>query len=218
MTIRSPGYLDERFIFLQDEMLKKECEVNLYDCDIIKYKKHFALTNRDITDLKIDAICCETLDYLGSMTPNLRCMDNRILLKGGLKIREDCNKINSENNFITRIGFAFEVSGYNLPATSVIKIILPRVDNIISHDIEKIKMGIISALDIMRSKDIKRFAINLSVDKMFNIPQEMYINIVINTISSYIKENRYKVNCVLVVDNDEDEVLVKNMLKIRHTY
>ena len=57
---------------------------------------------------------------------------------------------------------------------------------------------------------------NLSLDKIYNIPQEMYINIVLHTISNYIKDNRFKADCILVVDNDNDEELVRAKLKIKH--
>ena len=217
MTIRSPGYLDERFLSLQNDLLTRE-NANFYDCNGVKFRKHFALTRRDITDLKINAVCCETMDYLGSMIPNLRCMDNKILLKGGLEIREECNKINQANNFICRVGSAFDLAGYNLPADRVIKIILPRVDNMIQYDVDKIKSGILSALDFMRDKGIKKFAINLSIDSGFNIPNEMYINVIVHTISKYIKDKKYKVDCVLVVDNDRDEMTVKDLLKIKSVF
>lgn len=218
MTIRSPGYLDERFLLLQNEMLKHENEATCCDCNGFKFKKHFMLTRRDITDLKVDAICCETLDYLGAMIPNLKCMDNKVLLKGGLEIREACNKVNQDNNFVCRVGSAFELNGYNLPCKFVVKMIMPRVDNMMSHDIDRIKAGVISALEILRDKRIKRFAINLSVDKMFNIPNEMYINIIIHTISNFMKDNRCKFDCILVVDNDQDELIVKDKLRLKQTY
>ncbi len=218
MTIRSPGYLDDRFLSLQNEMLSKENLVNCYDCSECKYKKHFAITARDITHLKIDAICCETMDYLGNMTPNLKCIDNKLLLSAGLALREDCNKINKHNNFICKVGSAFLLSGYNLPADNVVKMILPRVEELCSRDVELIKSGIVSALDILRNNGCKNFAFNLSLDKMFNIPSGMYINIAVNTIREYVKTKKYKCNCVLVLDNDADLNVVKDLLKIKQVY
>lgn len=213
MLIRSPGYLDDRFMSLQNDMLTSENKSSSYDCDKVKYKKHFALTRRNITDLKIDAICCETNSYLGDID-----IDNKILLKAGLAIREECNKINSDNNYICKMGSAFALSGYNLSTDNVIKIILPKVKDAESKGVDIIQNGIIEALDLIRDKKCKSFAINLSLDKMFNIPNEVYINIVLNTIRDYLKTKKYKLNCLLVVDNDIDETYIKNILKIKQVY
>ncbi len=218
MVIRTPGYLDERFLELQDEILKKESNEKCYDFSLVKFKKHFALTRRDITDLKIDAICCETMSIVGNMIPNIKCLDNQILLKGGLQIREECNKFNDENKFIVKYGSAFCVSGYNLPANNVIKLILPHIDLCNQYYIDKISNAIVSALDIIRAKKINKFAINISIDKRFNISNEIYSYIVVFVVSKYIKEHKYKLNCLLVVDNDEDENMLKSKYKIKNVF
>ena len=215
MAICSPGYVNERFLVLQDDLLKRENEMCRVDCSKFKFKKHFALTRHDIVDLDVDAICCETVDYLGNMTPNLKCIDNRLLIRGGLSVREECNKLNAENGFVARVGSAFSVPSCNLVCGEIVKMILPRVDNIMKYDVDRIKSAIVSGLNILKEHEVRRFAINLTVDNFFNIPQEMYARIVVNEIADFIRENRYKMDCVLVVNSSEIEELVMHMLKIK---
>ena len=218
VVVRSPGHVNERFKELHDQMLKNENASMAIDCEAFKFRKHFAVTKKDITDLNVECIYCETVDYMGCIVPDLKCLDNRLLIKDGLGVREECSRLNSENGYLARTGSAFCLSGGNLNCGGVVKFILPQVRDMLKYDVDKIKLAICSAMDILRERGVKMFAFNLDVDRIFNISQEMYIRIVINTIIDYMRKHRYKANCVFSIKDDESENLVKGILKLKQVY
>ena len=217
VSVRSPGGINSRFKELHDKYVKDKNSVGVVDCTQFIFKKKLALTRADILDLNVDAVVCETLDYLGLMNPNLKCIDNRLVIRGGLDVREQCNSVNIENGYLCRPGSSFCITTPNLNCGYVVKMVLPRVDSLVRYDIDKIKLCVTSAMDILKSKGVGSFAINLALDGMFNISKDTYARVVVTTVVDYMKKSKWKSNCVFVIDSDLDWV-AGDLVKVKRIH
>ena len=93
MLIRPTGYLDEYFVNLQNEFLKREMQDKLISLDNIKYNKKGMFISADILNLKADMIVIFTYRLFADVNLGTDNIDTELILRGGVNINEDFAKI-----------------------------------------------------------------------------------------------------------------------------
>ena len=160
-VVHSPdfsGVINEQWLKLQDEYLKKQCEAkDLVDVDTLSpisktlgikpkptylqgkakpndaftmyHSDRICLIKNDLTNIKCDAVVNTTNEHLiGSMTPAEKSVEEAIYLNAGVQLRIALNEIYKKQGKPELVGFAKITDAFNLPCKKVIHTVGPRVD------------------------------------------------------------------------------------------
>ena len=92
VNIRLPKEIDEKYLLLEDEFLQSRLKDNIIDINNFKKDKVF-LFKGDITKLNCDAIVNPGNEKgLGCFEPSHDCLDNKINVDAGMRLRLACNE------------------------------------------------------------------------------------------------------------------------------
>ncbi|MEE1295769.1 MAG: protein-ADP-ribose hydrolase [Bifidobacterium sp.] len=132
MNVRPPRHASERFIQLQDELLRAETEergvVEPDDLPRTARDPRLALWRGDITRLATDAIVnAANSALLGCFVPLHRCIDNVIHSAAGVQLRLACDDLMVAQGHEEPTGRAKVTAAYNLPAKFVVHAVGPIV-------------------------------------------------------------------------------------------
>lgn len=160
-VVHSPDFssvIDEQWLALQDEYLKKRCESkDLVDVDTLSpisetlgikpkptylqgkaklndafsmyHSDRICLVKNDITNIKCDAVVNTTNESLiGSMIPAEKSVEEAIYLNAGVQMRIALDMLYKKQGKAELVGFAKITDAYNLPCKKVLHTVGPKVD------------------------------------------------------------------------------------------
>lgn len=163
MLVRPIGYLDEYFVNLQNEFLKREMQDKLISVDNMKLNKKGTIISADIFNLKVDMFVVFSNRLFADANLGSNNIDAELILRGGVNINEDFAKIYYDNNAVYSYKEPYSVPGYNLPSQYVAKILLPDISKkILKEDDENLKQSISNLFDFIKTKKLKIVAIDLT--------------------------------------------------------
>ena len=197
MLVRPIGYLDEYFVNLQNEFLKREMQDKLISLDNIKYNKKGMFISADILNLKADMIVIFTYRLFADVNLGINNIDRELILRGGVNINEDFAKIYYDNNAVYSYKEAYIVPGYNLPSQYVAKILLPDISKkMLKEDEDNLKQSISNLFDFIKTKKLKIVAIDLTNFSKQNSGKSLE-KFVIDECLKNLKSKKIKINIII---------------------
>lgn len=172
MIARGVGEVSEELLSLQDKLLSYENSLNVIDYKSLKFHHGVSFCEHDLVNMNVDMLVLFSFDLLADMN-NLDSMDNRVILHGGLQIKEDLASILHEN--INRLVYynPYIVNAYNLHCKKLCKIIVKR--NQTEQDLVRLKNAVNELIKFVKSNNYHSLAIDFNVIKeisLFNIIME----------------------------------------------
>ena len=196
MLVRPIGYLDEYFVNLQNEFLKREMQDKLISLDNIKYNKKGMFISADILNLKADMIVIFTYRLFADVNLGTDNIDTELILRGGVNINEDFAKIYYDNNAVNSYKEPYIVPGYNLPSQYVAKILLPDISKkMLKEDEDNLKQSISNLFDFIKTKKLKIVAIDLTNFSKQNSGESLG-KFVIDECLKNLKSKKIKINII----------------------
>ena len=196
MLIRPIGYLDEYFVNLQNEFLKREMQDKLISLDNIKLNKKGTIISADIFNLKADMIVIFTYRLFADVNLGTDNIDTELILRGGVNINEDFAKIYYDNNAVYSYKEPYIVPGYNLPSQYVAKILLPDISKkMLKEDEDNLKQSISNLFDFIKTKKLKIVAIDLTNFSKQNSGESLG-KFVIDECLKNLKSKKIKINII----------------------
>lgn len=196
MLVRPISYLDEYFVNLQNEFLKREMQDKLISLDNIKYNKKGMFISADILNLKADMIMIFTYRLFADVNLGTDNIDTELILRGGVNINEDFAKIYYDNNAVYSYKEPYIVPGYNLPSQYVAKILLPDISKkMLKEDEDNLKQSISNLFDFIKTKKLKIVAIDLTNFSKQNSGESLE-KFVIDECLKNLKSKKIKINII----------------------
>lgn len=196
MLIRPIGYLDEYFVNLQNEFLKREMQDKLISVDNMKLNKKGMFISADILNLKADMIVIFTYRLFADVNLGTDNIDTELILRGGVNINEDFAKIYYDNNAVYSYKEPYIVPGYNLPSQYVAKILLPDISKkMLKEDEDNLKRSISNLFDFIKTKKLKIVAIDLTNFSKQNSGESLE-KFVIDECLKNLKSKKIKINII----------------------
>lgn len=196
MLIRPIGYLDEYFVNLQNEFLKREMQDKLISVDNMKLNKKGTIISADIFNLKADMIVIFTYRLFADVNLGTDNIDTELILRGGVNINEDFAKIYYDNNAVYSYKEPYIVPGYNLPSQYVAKILLPDISKkMLKEDEDNLKQSISNLFDFIKTKKLKIVAIDLTNFSKQNSGESLE-KFVIDECLKNLKSKKIKINII----------------------
>ncbi|KAJ5071944.1 poly [adp-ribose] polymerase [Anaeramoeba ignava] len=166
--------------------LSKTTIINSLELPRLEFNKKISLYKGDITDLKIDAIVNAANEYLlGCFVPNHPCIDNRIHMKAGPRLRQKCKEIMENQDHLEPEGKAKITEGFCLPVKFVIHTVGPKSNN----DPHLLASCYRSSLDIAFKNSVKSIAFCCISCGMFGYDPSFATKIALKTVSDWISQN-----------------------------
>lgn len=208
MNIRPPMKLDDRFLKVQDEYLSHERDAKgVVDVDSIpEILPGISLWQGDITRLKCDAIVNAANSLmLGCFIPCHRCIDNAIHSASGLQLRDECNRIMTEQGQLEPVGRAKITGAYNLPAKHVIHTVGPYVAGELTNEhCNSLRSCYVSCSELAESHQLKSIAFCCISTGEFHFPNDMAAKIATNTVLEFMKSSHSIKRVIFNVFKDLD--------------
>ena len=197
MLMRTMGYLDETFLSKQDRLLSSEnIAKGIIEVDNFKFKKNMMFSNLDITQLKTDAIVIFTSSLFGKLYNHIKCIDNTILLKGGLQINEDLTFLLRASNGLIDYRAPYIVEGHNLPTRNIVKIMLSELySDFTQIEKDRLKDCLNNLFKIAKENQWKSIAFELS-EFPYGYPKDVMKTIIINECKNLNKIYKTKMNMI----------------------
>ena len=218
MNIRPPEKISDEFLEIQDEFLKGECESKILTSpeEISEAKGKILLWQGDITTLKVDAIVnAANSKLLGCFIPQHNCIDNIIHSTAGLQLRDECNKIMSQQGCDEKIGDAKITFAYNLPSKHVIHTVGPAIhpgSKPSEMECEQLKNCYVSCLKIADAFNLESVAFCCISTGVFNFPKDKACEIAVKTVEEYLKGESNLKYVIFDVFEDDDYLIYKKEL------
>ncbi len=190
VNIRLPKEIDENYLLLEDEFLQSRLKDNIIDINNFKKDKIF-LFKGDITKLNCDAIVNPGNEKgLGCFEPSHDCLDNKINVNAGMRLRLACNEIMSKKNYHLEKAECIITKAFNLPSKYIIETNGPIIDKKLEEkDKDVLKNCYINALNLAKKSNIKTIAFPCIATGQFNFPNREAAEIAYNAINEYVKNN-----------------------------
>ena len=193
MNVRPAGALPQRFLAVQDELLRAEREekgvVHVADLPPVPGDERIILWQGDITRLDADAIVnAANSELLGCFRPGHNCIDNVIHSAAGLQLREECAEIMRRQGHEEPTGQAKITGGYNLPARYVLHTVGPIISGpLTENDRSLLASCYRSCLALAEEKRLKSVAFCCISTGVFRFPKEEAARIAVRTVREYLK-------------------------------
>lgn len=220
MNITPPTQLSEQYYRLEEELLQEELKSKIITKAnevTEKISDKIYLWRGDITTLKVDAIVnAANNKLLGCFIPHHSCIDNEIHSTSGFALRNECHKIMLDQDGDEETGNAKLTKGYNLPAKYVLHTVGPIINGTLTKEDEYLLSSCYkSCLDIVKkSEDIKTIAFCSISTGVFRFPKERASEIALETIYSYLNDNKDILEKVIInVFSQEDYDVYKRTAK-----
>jgi O-acetyl-ADP-ribose deacetylase (regulator of RNase III) len=208
MNIRMPGEMDEKTMEIQDEYLQERNRqngiVSLQDIPTIaqqgskgEFAECISLWQGDITRLRVDAIVnAANEQMLGCFVPMHSCIDNCIHTYAGIQLRAECESNMKKlrqlygEDYRQPTALPMLTSGYNLPASHVIHVVGPIVEDRLTPQLEEqLAECYVNVLDMCRQNGLKSVAFCCISTGVFRFPAEKAAEIAVETVRSWLKQN-----------------------------
>jgi len=186
MNVRSPRYIDEGFLTVQDAYLREEtASKGITDiADLSPVGDGVYLWQGDITTLRCDAIVnAANSGMTGCYVPCHNCIDNCIHTYAGLQLRLACAELMYKQGHEEETGRAKITSAYNLPCKYVIHTVGPIINgNVTQNDKKLLASCYRSCLELARENNINSVAFCCISTGEFHFPNELAAEIAVETV------------------------------------
>lgn len=190
VNIRLPKEISDDYLSLEDEFLQSRLKGNIIDINNFKKDKIF-LFKGDITKLNCDAIVNPGNEKgLGCFEPSHDCLDNKINVNAGMRLRLACNEIMSKKNYHLEKAECIITKAFNLPSKYIIETNGPIIDKKLEeNDKDILKNCYINALNLAKESNIKTIAFPCIATGQFNFPNREAAETAYNAINEYVENN-----------------------------
>lgn len=197
--------LSGEFLKLQNDVLSFEnSKRKIVNADDLTYTKNMAIYVGDIRNIKADAIVCGGKDAFTEIKSE-KSLSNKVLLSGGLQIRQELNFVLPKNNEVAPNGLAQILKAYNLPSNYIIYTVGPRIKNgkIGFREKEDLVNCYKACLNLALSKNFETVVFSCISTGGKSYPKKLASEIAVCTVSFWLKANKYPFKVVFCVYDDE---------------
>ena len=216
MNVRMPAPVSEDFLKAQDAYLQPESAKKgvTKPRDLTPAEPGIALWQGDITTLAADAIVnAANSQMLGCFVPCHGCIDNAIHSAAGVQLRLECARVMSEQDTEEPTGRAKITKAYNLPCRYVLHTVGPIIYREVTRkDCELLASCYRSCLELAGAYGLKSVAFCCISTGEFHFPNELAAKIAVQTVRSYLQENKNGMEVIFNVFKDTDYTIYKKLL------
>ncbi len=215
MNIRMPKPLAADTLRVQDEYLTELlAERGVVSATDLPARDGLAVWQGDITLLRADAIVnAANAQMLGCFVPMHTCIDNCIHTFAGVQLREECDR--QMRLLREKYGPGYEqptavpmlTPGYNLPASHVIHIVGPIVEDRVTDALRR-DLGDCyrNTLDLCGEKGLRTLAFCCISTGVFRFPKDEAAGIAVDTVRGWLAAHPGVMDLVVfAVHNDRDK-------------
>jgi len=167
-----------------------------------------SLIKGDITTQKVDAIVnAANTSLLGGGG-----VDGAIHWAAGPELLEECKTIGGCPTGEARI-----TKGYNLPASYVIHTVGPVWQGGHNNEKELLQNAYINSLKLATGHKLSSIAFPNISTGVYGFPKQLAAQIAVDSVTSYLKENKYPTEVVFVCFDEENYALYSALLNIEGT-
>lgn len=175
-------------------MTKNEVKIN---SENLKYKHNKIYLNENMFDIKVD-ICLVFSEYLmDNMFQTYNSIDNMLILRNGLKTREDLYQLFKDNSNKINYKKIYPIKSENLHFDFVAKLIVPKVNILNSDDFKSLEFALVDFVDFVKENQLKSVCVNLK-----NLPNSLNEEKVINKIEKFtiklFTKNKLKIKTIFL--------------------
>ena len=224
MNIRMPKEMPKEVIKAQDDYLlectKEKGLVRLSDIPLIR--ENISIWQGDITRLEVDAIVnAANSQMLGCFLPMHTCIDNQIHTFAGIQLRQACYGKMEElrekhgRDYEQPTALPMLTDAYNLPASKVIHIVGPIVNDKLTQELEKnLEDCYTNILNMCLENGLKSLAFCCISTGVFNFPNERAAQIAVETVEKWLLKHPGVIDRIVFnVFKDEDRKYYEELLR-----
>lgn len=217
-NIRPPKQVSKQFLNVQNAFLSawnNEREITS-PADLEVVQPQLYVWQGDITNLAADAIVnAANSELLGCRKANHHCIDNIIHTRAGVQLRLDCRDMIQAQNRKEPIGKAKITNAYNLPSKYVIHTVGPFIDE---RGVSPLKEQLLAScyracLMLADEYQLDTIAFCCISTGEFNFPNQRAAEVAVQTVKTYLKKTRSKLDVVFNVFKEEDLNIYQSLLK-----
>lgn len=216
MNIRYPKPIDDEFIKIQDEFLRKEIEKKgIVDIsELTQVQQDLYVWKGDITTLKCDGIVnAANSQMLGCFYPNHGCIDNAIHTYAGIQLRLECADIMRIQGSEEQTGKAKITQAYNLPCKYILHTVGPIVYGKLTEKNKKELSDCYSAgLTLAEKQGLRSIAFCCISTGEFHFPNQQAAEIAVETVKCYKSQNNSDIKVIFNVFKAEDYDIYRRIL------
>lgn len=216
VNVRPPKSADAEFIDLQDDFLQEEARTKGITniAELTPMQKGLYLWQGDITTLAVGAVVnAANSGMTGCCCPCHGCIDNAIHTFAGVQLRLECAGLMDRQGHEEPAGRAKITKAYNLPCKHVLHTVGPIVTGkLTKENEEQLAACYRSCLTLADEYRLGSIAFCCISTGEFNFPQKKAAEIAVQTVNSYLIEQKSKIKVVFNVFKDEDYKIYKGLL------
>lgn len=216
MNTRPPRPACDGFFKVQDEYLTEELrrKAVVSMSGLSPAEPGIYLWKGDITTLQADAVVnAANSALLGCFIPCHSCVDNAIHSAAGVQLRLACHKLVEKQGREVVSGAAKITPAFNLPCRYVLHTVGPVIEGTVTEkDCLLLASCYRSCLELAEASGLKSIAFCCISTGEFHFPNEMAAQIAVNTIRSYLRESKSRLEVVFNVYKDLDFAIYRRLL------
>jgi len=216
VNVREPASITDDFLAVQNNLLQSMIEEKgITDVNNLKpMRNNLYLWRGDITTLKIGAIVnAANSAMLGCFIPCHACIDNAIHTFAGVQLRLECANVMRKQGHTEPAGTAKITPAFNLPCNYILHTVGPIIRDTVRNEDKKLLAGCYrSCLSLAEEHKIESVAFCCISTGEFHFPNEEAAQVAVNTVSDFLKTNKYIIKVVFNVFKEQDEIIYRRLL------
>ena len=216
VNVREPAPIADDFLNVQNNLLQSMIEEKgITDVNNLEpMRNNLYLWRGDITTLKIGAIVnAANSAMLGCFMPCHACIDNAIHTFSGVQLRLECANIMQKQGHAEPTGTAKITPAFNLPCNYILHTVGPIIrENVRNEDKKLLADCYRSCLSLAEEHTIESVAFCCISTGEFHFPNEEAAQVAVNTVSDFLKTNKYIKKVVFNVFKEQDEIIYRRLL------
>lgn len=218
MNLRPPMPLQEQFLAIQDEILSAEREergvVHVDTLPATAADQRLILWQGDITRLNADAIVdADNSGLLGCFHPCHGCIDNAIHSAAGLQLRDECNRIMTEQGHPEPTGHAKLTGAYHLPSRYILHTVGPIVHGSVTRrDREELSACYRACLELAAEHGLSSVAFCCISTGEYHFPNQEAAEIAVKTVTEFLQIKSSVQKVIFNVFKDIDREFYRGLL------
>ena len=216
VNVREPAPIADDFLDVQNNLLQSMIEEKgITDVNNLEpMRNNLYLWRGDITTLKIGAIVnAANSAMLGCFMPCHACIDNAIHTFAGVQLRLECANIMQKQGHTEPTGTAKITPAFNLPCNYILHTVGPIIrENVRKEDKKLLADCYRSCLSLAEEHTIESVAFCCISTGEFHFPNEEAAQVAVNTVSDFLKTNKYIKKVVFNVFKEQDEIIYRRLL------
>ena len=218
VNVRAPKPISADFLRVQDEYLQERLRqigiTDIAELTPVPSLPDIYLWQGDITTLKCDGIVnAANSQMLGCFCPNHGCIDNAIHTFAGVRLRQECAELMTEQGCEERTGGAKITRGYNLPCKYVLHTVGPIVYGALNKEHESLLISCYrSCLELADKNGLNSLALCCISTGEFRFPANRAAELAVETVAKYKIQTGSKMKIIFNVFKDSDYQIYSNLL------